>query len=243
MKFNIRFRLFVGIMLLGLGACDDESNNPEPLPSEQTFSFDFTNEDHDWEAGVADFCVGREDDVEFVADYRALPDTLSGNAWYQSGLNISDDLFMFFTKQVTGLAPLTTYRATFTTEFVSNCGADCLSCNMILKAGASVQKPMPEIGDLNDCDYYIMNVDKGNQANEGANAVIMGEFGDTSNGLPNCDEMIFGRKTVSHTDDTLEIQTDANGELWLLMATESTFEVTNRLYFTAFEVVFTPLSN
>ncbi len=230
---------FVLILIVGIFfGCEEEDDTPQPIdPAEKTFNFDFNANVDGWIAGFSDVAVDQEQDVAFVTAHKALPDTFQGKALYHKGLNISDDLFMFFKKQVNGLAPNTTYKVSFSADLVTNYGADCFASNVYLKAGVSKIEPKRIVDSLNGTKYYVMNIDKGNQVNEGDHAILLGE-GDVKNELPTCDPNIFGKVTRSDSTKTLSVETDSNGSAWLILATESTFEVAHEMYFTAFEAKF-----
>jgi len=233
--------LMTTLLFATITGCDEDDDNPQPtVPTEETFDFNFESDAQGWKGSFSDVAVSQADDVEFVSDHRSLPDTFQGMALYHKGNNISDDLFMFFTRQVSGLVPNTRYEARFTVETVNNFGADCLASNVYVKAGASTVEPKRIEDSLKATRYYVMNIDKGNQVNEGVNAILLGE-GDVDNGLPNCDPSIYGSITLDAPDKSLTVQTDDQGNLWLFMATESTFEVAHEIYFTRFEGVLTPL--
>lgn len=222
--------LFLPILV---GACDATGPEDRVVVAE----FQFAESDRGFQAGFTDYPVGREEDVGFVADHRPLPAPLTdqGNALFHSGLNISDDLFMFFERRLEGLRPGATYRATFTLEFASEIGEDCtvgVGTAVLLKAGASAVEPVPvvEDGDVR------LNVDKGNQANRGESAVMLG---DIRNGEPGCgDEVPFALETVDDGGESVTVSADEDGGVWVFFGSESAFEVGHELYFTRFQATF-----
>ena len=82
--------------------------------------FDFAQGPQGWVAGFADYPAGGEASFRLVADYRSLPEPLdtSRGALFISGVNRSDDLFMFH-KWRGGLRPNTSYRVTFEVEIAT----------------------------------------------------------------------------------------------------------------------------
>ena len=89
--------------------------------SAQTYTYDFSVSDQQFEGGVSDFHVSQSDQHMFTFDNRPFQPPLDTQrlAQYMSGVNPSDDLFMFMKKKVTGLLPNTTYNVTFVVEFAS----------------------------------------------------------------------------------------------------------------------------
>ena len=105
-----------GLLMLGMPACSDGTAPGGTLVLEADF-----NQAAGWVADFVDVPASQEPDVQFEAGTRPLPDNLGAGqqGLYHAGTNISDDLFMFFRKQVSGLEPGTTYRATFERTFAS----------------------------------------------------------------------------------------------------------------------------
>src|SRR5690606_13448341 len=85
-----------------------------------------------------------------IAEIRPLPEEVGreGRAYFLSGRNTSDDLFMFLKKPVSGLAPESSYRADFFVEFASAAPSNCAGVggapgeSVWLKAGVSAVEPV-----------------------------------------------------------------------------------------------------
>jgi hypothetical protein len=196
-------------------------------------AFDFRDAAPGWEAGFAHVAVSQEANVEFVADHRPLPEPLgpARGALYQSGWNVSDDLFMFFKHRVDGLDPGADYDATFEGGIVSPIHQGCdggTGVSVMVKAGATAVEPQRVAVD----GYYVMNVDIGGGALDGGAAALV--LGDIRNGLPGCpfDSLQYAEKTLSSGSAALPVTVAADGSLWLLIATDSAFESPHHLYFT-----------
>lgn len=219
------------VVVLALSACDDSSTTPrQPV----VYDFNFDVDTAGWQAGFADYPVGREEDVGFIGEVRDRPDSLTdGWALYQFGDNISDDLFMYFARQVDGLEPGSTYIVSFRVEFASNHGQDCafgVGSSVYIKAGVSPMEPQVDA----DSGMMRMNIDKGQQHNSGAHALLLG---DIRNDQPGCsDGAPYSVSVRESGEETLTVQSDANGRIWLLLATESAFESPHELYFTRLQV-------
>lgn len=204
-----------------------------------SFDFRYSTGDRGFEAGFTDYPAGREEDVGFVADHRSLPPPLAdlGGALYHRGLNISDDLFMYFKRRVAGLEPGRTYRAVFTLEFATDIGQECevgVGTSVFLKAGAAGVEPTEVVrnGDVR------LNVDKGEQRNRGEAAILLG---DIRNGEPGCGEEVpFAVATRDGGQEVVEVTADAAGEAWLFFGSESAFEVAHEVHYTRFQATLTP---
>jgi hypothetical protein len=227
----IRKPAILVLLAVALAACSSTTTTP----SRFVFGFDFDADTLGWSAGFSDYPVGREADVQFTADHRPLPDSLSGSAFYHHGTNISDDLFMYFDRVVTGLAPDGEYRVSFGLAFASNYGQDCdigVGASVFLKAGAAGMEPE---GSPDSTGIVRLNIDKGNQANGGVNAVLLG---DVRNGRPGCAaDAPFAIAGREGGDTTILVRADGTGRIWLFFGSESAFESEHELYFTRLRAV------
>ena len=69
------------------------------------FEYNFDEGDEGWTAGFADLPVDYDQDIyELGSGHRALPSGLTGSGMYLQGHNRSDDLFMYLTRRVGGVA-------------------------------------------------------------------------------------------------------------------------------------------
>jgi hypothetical protein len=219
--------------------CARQLSAPEDVV-EQAFTFEEGTEG--WRGAFADYPSGREQDFRLVFEHRALPTETGpqGKGLYLAGDNRSDDLFMFLTREVTGLRPQASYAITYELVLASNAGSGCAGIggapgeSVFLKVGASRSEPraVPDAqGQLR------LDVDKGAQASGGANAQVIG---DIANGDPRCSDAPFQRITRSNVGTPFLITTNERGALWLLVGTDSGFEGTTTLYYDSIRVVLEP---
>lgn len=152
----------------------------------------------------------------------------SDNAWLIEGNNHSDDLFMYLKKKVSGLQPSTPYDVEIDVEFASQIPSGLVGVggspgdSVYVKAGVSAVEPAAVASD----EFYLLNIDKGNQATGGKDAVVLGTIAKPSN-LP------VGFELISlMTPQPISTVSDADGSLWLLVGTDSAFEATTTLYYT-----------
>jgi hypothetical protein len=228
------------LVLCALTGCARQLSAPEDMVE---LSFGFEAGPEDWRGAFADYPSGREQDFRLTFEHRALPGELApqGKALYLAGDNRSDDLFMFLTREVTGLRPQASYAVTFELVLASNAGSGCAGIggapgeSVYLKAGASSTEPRA----IADADGSLrLNVDKGIQSSGGANAQVLGNI---ANGLPECSpEAPFRLITRSNAGNPLLTTTDERGALWLLVGTDSGFEGTTVLYYDTIRVTLEP---
>lgn len=221
--------LLVAAAFIGCG----DSTGPA---DQRTFEFDFASEAQGWEAGFSDYPVGAEDQVEPESAHEPLPAEIDreGNGLYIAATNTPDDLFMFWKRQVTGLAANARYRVTLEVEFATEVPTGCVGIggspgeSVFVKAGATAIEPVPEAEDVSGIDYYQMNIDKGEQAQGGEDAVVLGNIANTNT---DCENPEWELKTLTQ-DNALEMTTASDGSAWLIVGTESGFEGRTELFYT-----------
>ena len=100
-------------------ASTQEADEQEAVEAE--FSFAFEDGAEGWTAGFADLPVDFDPSLyELDSGHRPLPDGVDGNGLYMQGHNRSDDLFMFYKRQVDGLEPDAEYAAVLTLDLATN---------------------------------------------------------------------------------------------------------------------------
>lgn len=230
LKFPRNLYWLTIIILLGCNADDDQ---PVNIPR---FEYNFTTDTEGWIGDFTDYPVGEDDFYELEYTYSPLPEPLDQNngSLKLSGNNHSDDLFMFVTRKISGLARNTSYDISFEIEFASNIPDETVGIggspgeSVYIKAGATSVEPKVNVG--ND-GLYTLNIDKGNQSQGGEDMLVIGDFSnDTS-------QDIYHLKTVSNTDE-FTATTNENGELWVIVGTDSGFEGTTTIYYNKIIVVF-----
>jgi hypothetical protein len=212
-------------------------------PVSAMWSFDFAAGPQGWQAGFAEYPAGQEAFFELAADYRPLPASLvSGrSALLISGNNHSDDLFMFYKRRLSGLKARTLYAARFEIEIATDVPHGCSGIggspgeSVYLKGGATQAEPITGTDSGNS--VILVNVDKGNQARGGRNALVLGTIG---NSVP-CDSPIrrWELKTLRSGTDVF-VQTNDRGEVWLIVGTDSGFEGPTSIYYTRVAATFAP---
>lgn len=229
------------MVVLGLlAACSSEG--PTEDDGRMDLAFSFEEGTQDWTGDFVDFGLEmKEEDLELVFDLRALPEEVggSGRALVLEGLNLSDDLFMFLKHQVTGLRVNTTYAVTFDLDLASNAPSGCAGIggapgeSVYLKVGVARTEPKRVVVD----DSFRLSVDKGNQSQDGANALVIGTI---ANGEPCTGEAPFRRITRDNQATPFLFPTGSDGTLWLFVGTDSGFEGKTTLFYDAIRVLLEP---
>lgn len=211
-----------------------------------TVTSDFANGPLGWVAGVSDYSVDQEEIIEFEAGIRPLPAEISGSAsgFFVSSRNRSDDLFVYLKRRIgttEQLEPNTTYRLSFTVTIASNAPSGCAGVGgapgegLYVKVGGSTTEPVTLPPDAEG--YYALSVDKGNQSSGGPAGTVIG---DIANGDECNDPTNAPYKTIVRSGaHTTSVTTDANGDLWLLVGTDSAFEGLTQIYYQRIVAVLT----
>jgi hypothetical protein len=139
---------------------------------------------------------------------------------------------MFLKKKLTGLQPNTDYTITFDVEVASNAYAGNTSGSpgetVFLKVGATDIEPKSVI----DKGKFVMNIDKGNQAESGIDMVTIGDIA-----VPGSGVYVKINRTNASTDRPLEVTSNNKGELWLIVGTDSGYQGVTTLYYTTISIV------
>ena len=203
-----------------------------------------------WEADFAEYAPEMED-MMLEAGLRPLPSEvkIEGTGYYLQGMNHSDDLFMFLKRRLgtdDGVVPGQEYRIKFTIVFASNAPSGAVGIggspgeSVFLKAGASMVEP--EVYLDSDTGYYLMNVDKG--AGNGDSGEAASVTGDIANGL-SADEIDMGNPPYvslkRQGEHEYTISASPDGELWLLVGTDSGFEGLTGIYYQNIAVTLSPV--
>ncbi|MFL5348614.1 MAG: hypothetical protein ACJ8AT_27780 [Hyalangium sp.] len=230
-------------LLLGLSTACSEALDVPDAAGRRDLLFAFDDSTQAWTASFTDVSTAQASDVGFVFERRDVPaETGSmGGALFLSGKNVSDDLFMFLTHPVSDLRPEAQYSLTFELELASNAPSGCTGVggapgeSVFLKAGAASVQPERV---TTSAGAYRLNVDKGDQSMGGANAQVLG---DIANGSTDCATPPYRRITRDNHGNSFRVTSDAQGQLWLLLGTDSGFEGTTSLYFDTIRVVLEPV--
>jgi len=216
------------------------------ISSSVRIEFDFRQGVQGWEAGFAEYSPEMEG-MMAETEIRPVPSELgiNGTGYYLQGMNHSDDLFTFLKRRLgtdDGVVPGQEYRVMFIIVLASNAPSGAIGIggspgeSVYLKAGASMVEP--EVYLDSDTGYYLMNVDKGlgNSGNGTAASVI----GDIANGLSAEEDPRYMSLKRQH-EHQYTVSASPDGELWLLVGTDSGFEGLTSIYYQSIAVTLSPV--
>lgn len=222
----MRARVHRSLLLLALLAplaCDPSLTAPDFV-----FADDFELGTDAWVAGFSDVQADQAEDVQFEGTVVGHPLNMARPSLYLYGNNISDDLFMFWKRRVTGLVAGASYdvrmELDYATQYQEGCDAG-VGPAVLIKMGAATQEPLAvEIAD----GSLRMTIDKGEQFEEGSAIRILG---DHRNGVPGCaTDAPFAERSRSSGARSVRVTADNQGAVWVIVGTESAFEVANAIH-------------
>ncbi|SLJ88524.1 MULTISPECIES: hypothetical protein [unclassified Paenibacillus] len=205
------------------------------LGKEITITSDFVKNSDQWSAGFADYPKKDRSIYKLNYSFNSLPKEINMNqkGLYLSGVNRSDDLFMFVKKKIdktSKLKPNQTYLVTFDFDIATNAAKDSMGAggspgeSVYVKAGVTKKEPK---SILNKDYFYQMNIDKGQQSQEGKDAFVLGNLSKSTS-----TDQTYEVKTFNNKNRPFLVKTDAKGELWIILGTDSAFESETSIYIT-----------
>ncbi|MGV3761168.1 hypothetical protein [Parapedobacter sp.] len=220
----------IGIVLLVFSSCLKNEGTQQMI----TVYSDFSAGKDGWQAGFSEYSGENAEIYELEEGLAPLPAPLDGgvSAYRVSGMNRSDDLFMYLTKRVQGLKPGVRYHGRFTVRLASNAPTGGVGAggapgeSVGIGVGLTADKP---VSTPDEQHFYRMNIGKIQQCcTDGTDMVVIG---DVANGTT---DDIY---TPIERTGGFSAETDHQGVLWLVVGTDSGFEGRTTLYYTSIEVV------
>lgn len=215
-----------------------------------SLNYDFRNGAQGWQADFADYPPSTDKDgfYQLRAEIRNLPPEIGGGTgFYFQGANHSDDLFMFLKRRLTaadGIIPGQAYEINYAIVFASNAQSGCGGVggspgeSVGLKAGASPSEPLALFDISRPNSNLRMSVDKSNQSQGGVHASVAGNI---ANGQPCSGSTTYVSIQRTHRH-TVPVIASSNGDLWLLVGTDSGYEGFTSYYYQSISVTLVPVA-
>ena len=203
-------------------------------------AFDFSNDYQGWVPAFVDYPVGKEAEWALGSLLAPLPAPLdpARKGILLTGVNHSDDLFMYITHEGPRLAPNASYVIRYRVTVATNAPKNCVGIggapgeSVVLKVGAT---PIEPARIVDAAQYYRANFDHGSQLTGGRDALPVGNIA-TSN--TNCAVPRYELKSFDSAP--LGVATSANGRLWFVVGVDSGFEGPTAVYITSVRVAIKP---
>ena len=262
--------IFSGVLVFSLYSCNnDEETINEPIGDDGVeLTYNFESDEEGWDAALAEFPIDDEDLYEFEVEHTTSPLNDEEGALLLSASNPNGNLFMYVSKQISGLQPSTQYQVSYNLDLITrviidttNVGTDTtgivtdttgivtdttgiandttdldgdngdlfvtLNDTVVIKAGAVSEEPVTETNTSNFLE--LIGIDIGEPGADGFDLVVIGSF------AAEATDAGYTQQTVS-TDTPISVVTNEDGDLWLLVGTE-TFGTETEIYFNSINVV------
>lgn len=178
--------------------------------------------------------------LDAVIEIRPLPSPFRGAGLYLGGTNRSDDLLIYAKSAVDGFRPGGAYRVHIEVEFLTNAPGNCAGVggapgeSVWILGGAATTEPLTVF----DGTDYRVNIDRGNQATGGADAIVLGNIASPTDD----DCSVDGYETkrlATPAPSSLLGRADAAGRIWLLLGLDSGYEASSHVFVRRLSVRFT----
>ena len=191
-------------------------------------AFDFNQNDGGFTPIFSDYPneQGVEEFYELRSGHEEVPIADAGKGLFLSGNNHSDDLFMGYYKELSGLVPETEYQFTVRFQLATNVEGDMVGIgggpggSVFVKCGVASKEPENSLDALN---HFRLNIDKGSQSQSGADMTVVGTLAKEENNRP-------GEYEFNEMETKVIARTDEAGTAYLVIGTDSGFEGVTSYY-------------
>ena len=226
--------LLIGVLSAGCRSLPSDTGDA------MTLRFDFDEGPLGFVAGFADYPPEHEEIYELTSGHRAFPAPLeSQSGLFISGVNRSDDLFMYFKGPIDALTPGASYAVEVSVEIATNTPGGCIGVggapgeSVWIKAGVTAEEPVAVM----EGSHLRMNIDIGRQSNGGTEALVLGNVANSRQ----CEQSReWELKALESQSTPAGITVSADGRAWFLIGFDSGFESRTEVYFTGAAVTLTP---
>lgn len=191
-------------------------------------TFDFNQNDGGFTPIFSDYPneQGVEEFYELRSGHEEVPIAEAGKSLFLSGNNHSDDLFMGYYKDLSGLVPETEYQFTVRFQLATNVENDMIGIggapgeSVFVKCGVASKEPENSLDSLN---HFCLNIDKGSQSTSGSDMIVVGNLAKEEINRP-------GEYEFNEIETKVIARTDEAGTAYLVIGTDSGFEGVTSYY-------------
>lgn len=191
-------------------------------------TFDFNQNDGGFTPIFFDYPneQGVEEFYELRSGHEEVPIAEAGKGLFLSGNNHSDDLFMGYYKDLSGLVPETEYQFTVRFQLATNVENDMIGIggapgeSVFVKCGVASKEPENSLDSLN---HFCLNIDKGSQSTSGSDMIVVGNLAKEEINRP-------GEYEFNEIETKVIARTDEAGTAYLVIGTDSGFEGVTSFY-------------
>ena len=191
-------------------------------------TFDFNQNDGGFTPIFSDYPneQGVEEFYELRSGHEEVPIAEAGKGLFLSGNNHSDDLFMGYYKELSGLVPETEYQFNVRFQLATNVENDMIGIggapgeSVFVKCGVASKEPENSLDSLN---HFCLNIDKGSQSTSGSDMIVVGNLAKEEINRP-------GEYEFNEIETKVIARTDEAGTAYLVIGTDSGFEGVTSFY-------------
>lgn len=191
-------------------------------------TFDFNQNDGGFTPIFSDYPneQGVEEFYELRSGHEEVPIAEAGKGLFLSGNNHSDDLFMGYYKDLSGLVPEPEYQFTVRFQLATNVENDMIGIggapgeSVFVKCGVASKEPENSLDSLN---HFCLNIDKGSQSTSGSDMIVVGNLAKEEINRP-------GEYEFNEIETKVIARTDEAGTAYLVIGTDSGFEGVTSYY-------------
>lgn len=191
-------------------------------------TFDFNQNDGGFTPIFSDYPNEQrvEEFYELRSGHEEVPIAEAGKGLFLSGNNHSDDLFMGYYKDLSGLVPETEYQFTVRFQLATNVENDMIGIggapgeSVFVKCGVASKEPENSLDSLN---HFCLNIDKGSQSTSGSDMIVVGNLAKEEINRP-------GEYEFNEIETKVIARTDEAGTAYLVIGTDSGFEGVTSYY-------------
>ena len=191
-------------------------------------TFDFNQNDGGFTPIFSDYPneQGVEEFYELRSGHEEVPIAEAGKGLFLSGNNHSDDLFMGYYKDLSGLVPETEYQFNVRFQLATNVENDMIGIggapgeSVFVKCGVASKEPENSLDSLN---HFCLNIGKGSQSTSGSDMIVVGNLAKEEINRP-------GEYEFNEIETKVIARTDEAGTAYLVIGTDSGFEGVTSYY-------------
>lgn len=211
------------LLIAFMSGCTPKAESPAGTSA----FFNFEQSDSGFVPIFADYPDQKDVDsfYEFQHSYGEVPIPKAGKGIFISGNNRSDDLFMGYIKKLEGFTAGETYHFSVSFKLATNVEGGLVGAggapgeSVTVKCGIVSIEPKA----ANESGYFRMNIDTGAQSNGGKDMTVVGDMAKTENNHP-------GEYEFNEFSTEFDTTTNEDGEVYLIIGTDSGFESTTAYY-------------
>lgn len=224
----MRFKRFCSLSIAAATGMSILAGTAAAKETTAGLTFDFNQNDGGFTPIFSDYPneQGVEEFYELRSGHEEVPIAEAGKGLFLSGNNHSDDLFMGYYKDLSGLVPETEYQFTVRFQLATNVENDMIGIggapgeSVFVKCGVASKEPENSLDSLN---HFCLNIDKGSQSTSGSDMIVVGNLAKEEINRP-------GEYEFNEIETKVIARTDEAGTAYLVIGTDSGFEGVTSYY-------------